>query len=670
MAARMGSTLIENVAPQLEGGRYPVKRQAGELVRVTADVFKEGHDELTVVLRHKQLTPEAGPEREVPMKAIGNDAFEGHFPVPSCGLYSFVVEAWPDSFRSWASELKRKVDAGRDVKSELLEGAALLRQAAERASAAGAAAGAHEAAADAARFKTAEQAILEGPPAAAIAAALDPTLADAASRHPDRTVATRAPVELQIFAERKRAISSAWYEFFPRSSALDDKRHGTFKTAESWLGYVEELGFDVIYFPPIHPIGRTARKGKNNSLTAGPDDVGSPWAIGGPEGGHKSIHPQLGTLDDFKRLLNRARDRGIEVALDIAFQCSPDHPYVKEHPEWFNRRPDGTIKTAENPPKRYEDIVNFDWLGPAREQLWAELRSVFLHWVEAGVRIFRVDNPHTKPLPFWQWVIGEVRKKYPDVIFLAEAFTRPKMMKALAKAGFNQSYTYFTWRNFKGELEGYLKELTTPPVADFMVGNLWPNTPDILPEHLQQGGRPAFLIRSALAATLSSSWGIYSGFELAENRGLPGKEEYVDSEKYQLVNWDLDRPGNLRGWIAALNKIRKEHAALQGYRNLSFHKADDERVLFYSKISPDRKSKVLVAVNLDPYAAHDAILDVPLAALGVGPLETYQVHELISGERSLWQGPTAQVRLTPEKPAAIWSVLRFDKSEQGFDYFF
>ena len=661
MAARIGSTLVENVAPQLEGGRYPVKRQAGEQVRVTADVFKEGHDELTVVLRHRQLTPEVGPEREVPMKAIGNDSFEGHFPLPSCGLYSFTVEAWPDSFRSWASELRRKVDAGREVKSELLEGAALLRQAELRAPAGEA---------DAARLKAAEQALREGPAASAIAVALDPSLADVASRHPDRTVATRAPAELQIFAERKKAVCSAWYEFFPRSAAMDGLRHGTFRNAESWLSYVEELGFDVIYFPPIHPIGRTARKGKNNGLSAGPDDVGSPWAIGSAEGGHKSIHPQLGTLEDFKRLVSRAKDRGIEIALDIAFQCSPDHPYVKEHPEWFNRRPDGTIKTAENPPKRYEDIVNFDLLGAAREQLWAELRSVFQHWIDAGVRIFRVDNPHTKPLPFWEWVIGDLRKQHPDVIFLAEAFTRPKMMKALAKAGFNQSYTYFTWRNFKGELESYLRELTTPPVADFMVGNLWPNTPDILPEHLQQGGRPSFLLRSALAATLSSSWGIYCGFELAENRGLPGKEEYADSEKYQLIKWDLDRPGNLRAWIAALNRIRKEHPALQSYRNLLFHKADDERVLFYSKIAPGRTSQILCAVSLDPYAAHDAILEVPLAALGIGPLETYQVHELISGERSLWQGPTAQVHLSPEKPAAIWSVLRFDKSEQGFDYFF
>ncbi len=436
------------------------------------------------------------------------------------------------------------------------------------------------------------------------------------------------------------------------------------------LPYVQELGFDVLYLPPVHPIGRTARKGKNNALTPAPDDVGSPWAIGGPEGGYKAIHPQLGTLADFRRLVKSAAERGIEVSLDIAFQCSPDHPYVKEHPDWFQRRPDGSIKTAENPPKRYEDIVNFDWMGPSRESLWAELRSVFLHWIEQGVRIFRVDNPHTKPLPFWEWVIGEVKARHPDAVFLAEAFTRPKMMKALAKAGFDQSYTYFTWRNFKQELEDYLKELTQGPVAEYMLGNLWPNTPDILPEHLQQGGRPAFLSRAALAATLSPSWGIYSGFELCENRALPGKEEYLDSEKYQLVQRDFDRPGNIRPWIAALNRIRNQNPALQLYRNLRFHKADNERVIFYSKMTEDRTSQILVAVSLDPFSSQEAILEVPLFEMGIQPDEAYQVHELLSDERALWQGPTAQVRLTLDKPAAIWSVLRFRRTEQGFDYYF
>jgi starch synthase (maltosyl-transferring) len=664
MAGRIGSTVIENVQPQIDCGRHPVKRAVGEPVRVTADVFKEGHDELVVVLRHRQLTPSQTEPREVAMRPLGNDAWEGQFPLFENGLYAFAIEAWPDLFRSWAAELKRKVDAGREVHSELLEGAALLGAAAERAAAAGAAGSL-----DAARLREAEKQLRAGQSPAAIAAALDPRLAEAAARHPDRSIAVRHPQELRVFAERKRAIFSAWYEFFPRSTGPAG-RHGSFRDAESMIPYVEELGFDVIYLPPIHPIGRTARKGKNNSLKAGPDDVGSPWAIGGPEGGHKSIHPQLGTMEDFKRFLAAAGEKDIEVALDIAFQCSPDHPYVKEHPEWFNRRPDGTIKTAENPPKRYEDIVNFDWLGPARESLWAELRSVFLHWIDAGVRVFRVDNPHTKPLPFWEWVIGEVHARHPDVIFLSEAFTRPKMMKALAKVGFNQSYTYFTWRNFKHEIEDYLRELTQGPAADFMIGNLWPNTPDILPEHLQQGGRPAFLERSAMAATLSSSWGIYSGFEFCENKPVPGKEEYLDSEKYQLVHREREKQGDIRGWIARLNRIRKENPALQLYRNLRFHKADNERVLFYSKATPDLSNVVLCAVSLDAYAPQESILHLPLEELGIDPEETYQVHEMLGDERALWQGPTSQVRLTLEKPAALWSLLRFRRSEQGFDYYF
>ncbi len=665
MPARIGSVSIENARPQIDNGRYPVKRLAGEAVRVTADVFKEGHDELSVVLRWRRLSPRPTEPKEAPLRPLGNDAWEGQFPVAENGLYSYTIEAWPDAWRTFASELSRKVEAGREVSSELLEGAALLQGAADRAASAG-----ESAALDLERLRAAAKALRGKDSAPAIAAALEPALAEAASRHPDRSIATRLPAELRVFAERRKAVFSAWYEFFPRSAAMDASRHGTFADAEQWLPYVEALGFDVIYLPPIHPIGRTARKGRNNSLNATKGDVGSPWAIGGPEGGHKAIHPLLGTQDDFERFLTAANARGIEIALDIALQCSPDHPYVRDHPEWFNRRPDGTIKTAENPPKRYEDIVNFDWLGPARESLWAELLAVFQHWIAAGVRIFRVDNPHTKPLPFWEWVIGELHKERPDVIFLAEAFTRPKMMRALAKAGFNQSYTYFTWRNFKLELEQYLTELTTPPAAEVMIGNLWPNTPDILPEHLQQSGRPAFLIRSALAATLSSSWGIYCGFELCENKALPGREEYADSEKYQLVNWDRDRPGNIRDWISALNRVRKDNPALQHYKNLRFHEASSDRVLFYSKSAPDGKSHVLVAVSLDPYATQEAILTVPLEALGLPADETYQVHELLGDQRALWRGATAQVRLTQEKPAAIWSILRFRRSEQGFDYYF
>jgi starch synthase (maltosyl-transferring) len=653
---RIGSMVIEGVAPSVDGGRHPAKRVLGEEVQVWADVFKEGHDELVAVVRFRQVAPQSTDWEEAPLRAVGNDRFMGSFRPAALGRYVFTVEAWPDLFATWSEELKRKLSAGRDVSSELLEGAALLRQASSRAALT------HPQ--DAQRLREAAEHVQ----AQRAEVALDPGLRALAAFYPDRAIGTRHPGEFPLIVERERARSGAWYEFFPRSSG-DKGRHGTFADASRHLDYVRELGFDVVYLPPIHPIGRTARKGPNNALIAGPGDPGSPWAIGAAEGGHKAVHPELGTVEDFKRFVRRAEALGIEVALDLAYQCSPDHPYVREHPEWFHHRPDGTIKTAENPPKRYEDIVNFDFLGPAREALWQELRSVVLFWVEAGVRLFRVDNPHTKPLPFWEWLIREVQAVHPEVVMLSEAFTRPKVMKALAKLGFSQSYTYFTWRNFKHELEEYLTELTSPPVSDFMRGNLWPNTPDILPEALQQGGPATFRIRLALAATLSSSYGIYSGYELCEGRALPGKEEYQDSEKYQLVAWDWDRPGNIRGYVATINRLRAEHRALREYANLRFHPAHNDRVLFYSKRSQDGNSALLCAVSLDPYAPQEAVLDLPLPQLGIPPEETYQAHELITDQRALWQGATAHVRLTPEQPAAIWSVLRFRRSEHGFDYY-
>ncbi|HZH02440.1 MAG TPA: maltotransferase domain-containing protein, partial [Myxococcaceae bacterium] len=450
MNERIGSVIIENVGPSVDAGTYPVKRVVGEPIRVEADIFKEGHDLLSAVVRWRKAPTRAlgslptsppvqeGGWTEVPMEATVNDRWAAELRFPEMGRYLFTVEAWTDGYRSWAQELSRKVKAGQKVKSELLEGAALLKACASRASGT-----------DAAALKEAEAQLSASSEVQASAAALKPELIALASRYADRAIATRHPQELGVWVEPVRAAVGAWYEFFPRSTGPDAQTHGTFADAEKMLEYVQSLGFDVVYLPPIHPIGRTARKGKNNTLKAESGDVGSPWAIGAAEGGHKSIHPQLGTLEDFKRFVNKARGLGIDVALDLAYQCSPDHPYVKEHPEWFSFRPDGTLKTAENPPKRYEDIVNFDWLGPAREALWTELRSVVLFWVEAGVRIFRVDNPHTKPVRFWQWMIDTVRAVHPDVVFLSEAFTRPKMMKVLAKVGFSQSYTYFTWRNFK-----------------------------------------------------------------------------------------------------------------------------------------------------------------------------------------------------------------------------
>ena len=663
MTERIGSVFIEGVRPELDAGRYAVKRVAGDSLTVRADVFKEGHDVLVAVVRWRQVTPKDQQTdwQEVPMRFLGNDLWEADFPLARNGRYQYTIEAWPDQFRTWASELKRKVDAGRDVTSELLEGAALLE---------GATARARPVSEDDARVLAEAAARLRGPAEPElIAVALAPELAVIASTYPDRTLAKRYDKVLEVFADREKGRFGAWYEFFPRSAKRDGKTHATFKDAEGWLPYIQQLGFDVIYLPPIHPIGRKARKGKNNSLKAGPDDVGSPWAIGAAEGGHKAVHPQLGTLEDFRHFVEAAQAHGIEVALDVAFQCSPDHPYVKEHPEWFQHRPDGTIKTAENPPKRYEDIVNFDWMGPGRETLWAELESGVVHWVKQGVRTFRVDNPHTKPMQFWEWLIRRVQDAYPDVIFLSEAFTRPKVMKALAKVGFTQSYTYFTWRNFKGELQEYLEEITQPPVSDYFRGNFWPNTPDILPELLQNAGPGAFRLRAALASTLSSVWGMYCGFELCEGRPLPGKEEYIDSEKYQLVAWDLDRPGNIKDWIARLNNARRTQPALRHYDTLRFFESNNERVLFYGKRTPDGTSVVLMAVSLDPYAAQEALLHVPMEWLGAKPDETYQVHELMSDQRSLWQGPDVQVRLTPEQPAAVWAGYRFRRTEQAFDYY-
>ncbi|QRO02224.1 alpha-1,4-glucan--maltose-1-phosphate maltosyltransferase [Archangium violaceum] len=665
MSERIGSTVIENVRPELDAGRWAVKRVEGESLKVQADIFKEGHDILVAVVRWRQSAPkeQATEWAETPMVSKGNDLWEGEFLLARNGRYEFTVEAWPDLYATWVTEVKRKVDVGRDVRSELLEGAAMLRAHAERAQKAGSPD-------EARRMVEAATLFEKGMSANAIAAAMDPGLTLVASKYADRSIATRYDRVPEVFVDREKARFGSWYEFFPRSALRDGRTHGTFRDAEKWLPYVQSLGFDIIYLPPIHPIGRKARKGKNNSLTATPEDVGSPWAIGGPEGGHKAVNPLLGTLEDFRSFVKAANGLGIEIALDIAFQCSPDHPYVKEHPEWFQHRPDGTIKTAENPPKRYEDIVNFDWLGPGRATLWPELKSVVLHWVEQGVRIFRVDNPHTKPLQFWAWLIREVQTVHPDTVFLSEAFTRPKVMKHLAKAGFQQSYTYFTWRNFKQEMEEYLEEITTPPVSDYMRGNLWPNTPDILPEFLQRSGPGGFRLRAAMAATLSSSWGMYCGYELCEGTPIkPGKEEYLDSEKYELKAWDLDRPGNIRDYISRLNAIRREHRAFQLYGNLRFFKSENEQVMFYLKRTPDGSSQVLVAVSFDPFQPQESVLHVPLAELGIQPDETYQVHELMTDQRSLWQGPTAHVRLTPEQPAAIWAVYRFRRSEQAFDYY-
>jgi starch synthase (maltosyl-transferring) len=652
------SIVIENVEPELNCGRYAIKREVGDTLEVSADIFKEGHDAIAASIRYR--AEDETEWREEPMAFVENDRWTGTCRLERNLRYHYTVVAWTDLFGSWVSDLRKKFGAAQDVSGELLEGAKIVRGAVGRAHGE-----------DRARMELLlHEMTTDDAQAARVAVATDPALLHLVARYPDRSDLTQYDHVLPVQVDRVRARYASWYELFPRSMSDDPRRHGTFDDVIRKLPYVRDMGFDVLYFPPIHPIGRSHRKGKNNTLTPEPDDPGVPYAIGSEEGGHKAVHPELGTLEDFRRLVDAAREHGLEIALDFAIQVSPDHPYVKEHPNWFYIRPDGTIKYAENPPKKYQDIYPLNFYGEGWEEQWEEWKSVILFWVEQGVKTFRVDNPHTKPVQFWEWMIREVQKEHPEVLFLSEAFTRPKMMRALAKAGFSQSYTYFTWRNFKGELQEYFTELTQGPMREYYRGNLFPNTPDINPEFLQQGGRPAFMIRAVLATTLSSVYGIYSGFELCEGTPLaPGKEEYLDSEKYEIKAWDWDRPGNIRPLITRLNELRRQNPALQEYDNLRFHLCDSEQVLFYEKVSPDGSNVIFVAVNLDPYQAHDVTLFFPLLTIGVGEHEPWEAEELLIGGRHLWQGSHQRVRLDPEAPARIWRTRHWVSSERGFDQF-
>jgi len=635
---------IANVWPELDGGRFPVKRVAGERFEVSADILCEGHGALSAVLRYRTVKDTAW--RETPMAPVDNDRWAADFLLEENARYLYTVEAWPDPSRTWARDLEKRLAAGMDVTSELLEGAALLRTALARA------AGADRRRIEE-RLAAVERATSQAQRARLL---LDTETAELMASYPDRSAATLYERELELLVERPLAQCAAWYELFPRSQGRVPGRHGTFEDCVARLPDIAAMGFDVLYLPPIHPIGRRFRKGRNGGLAAGPEDPGSPWAIGNEHGGHKAVEPALGTLEDFRHLVRAAREHGLEIALDYALQCSPDHPWVQEHPEWFQHRPDGTIKYAENPPKKYQDIYPLDFFCRDREALWEEARSVLVFWIEQGVRIFRVDNPHTKPIPFWAWLIREVQAVFPDVGFLSEAFTRPKLMQALAKVGFTQSYTYFTWRNFKDELTAYFTELTGTELAEYFRGNLFTNTPDILPSILQQGGRPAFMLRAALAATLSSLWGIYSGYELCENAAIPGTEEYLGAEKYEIRVRDWEAPGNIKAYLARLNCIRREHSALQTSRGLRFYRADDDNIVFYGKQSADGAELLWIAVSLDPFEAHEALLHLPLDGLGLAADERVQVHELLTGRRQLWRGPTHPLRLEPDEPAAIFHV--------------
>jgi len=701
------TVIIMNVTPEINSGRFPVKRIMGDSLKVETDIFTHGHDVIQARLLYRKKGEDGWTETE--MTHMDNDRWGGSFPLEENTTYQYTVFAWRDPFLSWAQDLEKKHDAGQDVTSELLEGKQLIETLFQEAeskdrrrideflaffdeqiSPATCVDKALELVA-AIEEKSRKKQVISTPVSELrkvlkkfaaggmlISSVEDPVgeiilgreLAYLMSRYAHRSDCGQYDRVLEVTVDRQEAEFGSWYEMWPRSQGTVEGQSATFTDMEQRLPEIRDMGFSVIYLPPIHPVGRTNRKGPNNSLICPPDSPGCPYAIGNELGGHTAIEPGLGTLDDFRRFEQTCRNLGMEIALDLALQTSPDHPWVTEHPEWFKKRPDGTIKYAENPPKKYEDIYPLDFNTTDKEGLWQEILTVARFWMDQGVRIFRVDNPHTKPVHFWEWFISEIHRADPDVLFLAEAFTRPKMMKTLAKAGFTMSYTYFTWRNFKKELMEYFTELTQTEVADTMRGNLFTNTPDILPETLQNAPRSAFKIRAALAATMSSLWGIYNGFELCEGTPVLGKEEYLDSEKYQYKVWDWDRPGHIKDFITRLNRIRREQPAMQQYRNLAFYRSDNDNILFYGKQTTDLKNIILMAVNLDPYEAHESYVYVPIRDLGLKSDETYQMHELITQRPYFWKGERNYIKLDPEnQPVQIFRLGRWSHREDDFDYF-
>jgi starch synthase (maltosyl-transferring) len=663
------SIIIERIAPELDGGRYPVKRVVGDQLVVTADIFADGHDLLdaAILLRADDETA----WRRAPMRPIDNDRWSGHVELLRNRRHAYKVEAWRDAFGSWRDGLRKKLEAGVAVPNELEEGRLLLEAALRRTEEA-------EAGDDALHIRAALAALKRARSESTRAAAiLAEELMTAVRHHPDLRFASRSH-ELPLIVDRERARFGAWYELFPRSQGRDPDRPvaTTFADAEWRLPQIAAMGFDVVYLPPIHPIGRTNRKGRNNSLEAGPHDVGSPYAIGSSDGGHDVVAPELGGLSEFLHFRETAEANGMELAMDLAIQAAPDHPHVQAHPDWFRHSPDGTIKYAENPPKKYQDIYPIDFLGEdpqARERLWLEWKRVFDVWIDRGVKIFRVDNPHTKPIPFWEWLIAEIQRDHPETIFLSEAFTKPKMMRQLAKVGFTQSYTYFTWRESPGEIRDYLTELTQSEMVEYFRGNLFVNTPDINPHHLDHG-RPAFVVRSVLAATLSSLYGIYSGWELCESARLGEREEYLDSEKYEIRARDWDAKGNIKLLLGELNRLRHQRPALKRYDNLRFESVSGERTLFYRKALPHGKvdpltghphrwrDPVYVAVNCDPTTPERAILHPDLPAVGIGWDEPYQLTDLLTGRTSRERGADLAVVLDPAGEAfRIFTVAALDR---------
>ena len=688
MTLRPSTVIIHNLSPLDEGARYPIKRVIGESLLVEADIYKDGHDLVSARLKWRRLGDSLWHHSPMTPIPYGNDRWRGECAFFENARFEFTIEAWSDAFRTWQHEFDAKFKASQpDLRTETLEGALLMEKAAAQAHKSNHRPDAERLLQLAAEFRQSSpeevHSLMHLPELEALMVTypdlseasefwIDPPAVGALVEAPP--LPRSVPRFPQVTVDRRAALHAAWYEFFPRSAEGRGDRGSTFRDCLPRVDDAKAMGFDVIYFPPIHPIGVTARKGRNNAVACEPGEPGVPYAIGNRHqncpngGGHRDVAPELGTLEDFDWLVSEIHARGMEVALDFAVNCSPDHPYVSDHPDWFFSRPDGTIKYAENPPKKYQDVYPLNYHNADWRSLWQELTDVVLFWARRGVRIFRVDNPHTKPLAFWEFLIAKVQGEFPDTVFLSEAFTKPKMMLSLAKAGFSQSYTYFSWRNTKHELVEYFSELTQPAMADFFRPNLWPNTPDILPVILQQGGRAAFLMRAVLASLLSPVYGIYSGFELCENAALPNKEEYFDSEKYQWKERDWNAPGNIKHFITKLNVIRRENRALHEFRNLRFHHAENEQILFFSKTTESRDNLLLVAVSLDPYGDQSGVVHVPLDLIGCGDDEAYQVDDLLSDQRYLWSGSRNFVHLLPdERIAHVFRVRRKAFHETDFE---
>lgn len=638
--------VIEHVKPAIDCGQFPIKRIVGEEVIVTADIFGDGHDEVKAAL----LFRVAGKKKwtEVSMDFLGNDQWKASFIPETYATHEYTVFGWVDHFTTWQKGLKKKFEAKQDLKVELQIGLELLEGVKKNAASG--------------QQKKLDKAIAtlrhDEDVTSAVLVAISPEISKLMHELGERAHATYYNQVLSVVVERKKALFSAWYELFPRSTAQKPGKHGTFKDCERILPEIVNMGFDVLYLPPIHPIGRSHRKGKNNAVAAQPGEPGSPWAIGAAEGGHKAIHPELGTLDDFKSFVKKAKKSGVEVALDIAYQCSPEHPYVKEHPQWFTWRPDGTVQYAENPPKKYQDILPINFETPDWQNLWKELKSVIDYWIEQGVNIFRVDNPHTKAFPFWQWMLGEVKRENPDVIFLAEAFTRPRIMERLGKIGFTQSYTYYTWRTNAQEIRQYMEELTQTEMREYYRPNFWPNTPDILPVPLQNSGEAPLITRLIMAATLSSNYGVYGPvYEYGINTPHPGKEEYTDSEKYEIKHWDWNKKTKIKDIITRINQIRKENTAFHSTWNIHFADTSNGQLLAYGKVNKENQNIMLMVVNLDEHNIQEGMVKVPIASLGILPGYPYMVHDLLSDEKFTWHDEWNYVKLDPAMmPVHVFKV--------------